>query len=78
VWRQRGVSLTRSPQEAELQAIRAQLPEEAEIHRHVLQDVLARLDKTYQAFFRRVQQGEKSGVPRFHGANRYHSMTYQE
>ena len=34
---------------------------------HVLQDVLARLDKTYQAFFRRVQRGEKAGVPRYQG-----------
>jgi hypothetical protein len=26
--------------------------------------VLARLDKTYQAFFRRVKAGEKAGFPR--------------
>jgi putative transposase len=43
-----------------------------------LQDVLARLDKTYQAFFRRVQNGEKPGFPRFHGKDRYHSFTYKE
>ena len=46
--------------------------------RHVLQDVLARLDKTYQAFFRRVQRGEKAGFPRYQGRNRYHSFTYKE
>jgi putative transposase len=44
----------------------------------VLQEVLARLDKTYQAFFRRVQNGEKPGFPRFHGKDRYHSITYKE
>ena len=44
-------------QEAELKDIRAAFPEYAAIHSHVLQDVLARLDKTYQAFFRRVQRG---------------------
>jgi putative transposase len=43
-----------------------------------LQDVLARLDKTYQAFFRRLADGEKPGFPRFQGANRYHSFTYKE
>jgi transposase len=43
-----------------------------------LQDVLARLDKTYQAFFRRIQRGEKAGFPRFKGKNRYHSFTYKE
>jgi putative transposase len=44
----------------------------------VLQDVLARLDKAYQAFFRRVTQGEQAGFPRFHGRDRYHSCTYKE
>ena len=34
-------------------------PEYAAIHSHVLQDVLARLDKTYQAFFRRVKAGRR-------------------
>ncbi len=44
----------------------------------MLQDVLARLDKTYQAFFRRVQRGEKAGFPRFKGRNRFHSFTFKE
>jgi putative transposase len=62
-YRRAGVSLSRFQQEAELKDIRAALPEFAAIHSHVLQDVLARLDKTYQAFFRRVQVGEKAGFP---------------
>jgi len=73
-WRPRGVSLTRSQQEAELKDLRAELPEYARIHRHVLQDVLARLDTTYQAFLRRLSTGEKPGFPRFHGRDRYHSF----
>jgi len=78
LYRQRGVSLTRYQQEAELKDIREALPEYAAIHSHVLQDVLARLDKTYQAFFRRVQAGEKPGFPRFQGRTRWHSFTYKE
>ena len=54
-WQRRHVSVSRYEQEAELKAIRAEFPEDAAIHSHLLQDVLARLDKTYQAFFRRVQ-----------------------
>src|SRR5262252_10750244 len=78
-WRRgQGVSATRFQQEAELKAIREAFPEYTAIHSHVLQDVLARLDKTYQAFFRRVANGEKPGFPRFQGANRYHSFTYKE
>jgi putative transposase len=60
-----------------LKDIREAFPEYAAIHSHILQDVLARLDKTYQAFFRRVQQGEKAGFPRFKGRNRFHSFTEQ-
>jgi len=78
LWRQRGVSLTRYSQEAELKALRAEMPDYAALHSHVLQDVLARLDKTYQAFFRRLAKGEKPGFPRFHGRDRYHSFTYKE
>jgi len=77
-YRRVGVSLSRFQQEAELKAIRAAMPEYAAIHSHVLQDVLARLDKTYQAFFRRVKAGEKAGFPRYQGRPRYHSFTYKE
>ena len=77
-YRRAGVSLSRYQQEAELKDIRAAFPEYAAIHSHVLQDVLARLDKTYQAFFRRMQVGEKAGFPRYQARTRYHSFTYKE
>jgi putative transposase len=64
-WQRCHVSLTRSQQEAELKAIRAAFPEYVAIHSHVLHDVLAHLDTTYQAFFRRAQAGEQPGFPRF-------------
>src|SRR5258708_17321204 len=78
LYRQRGVSLARYQQEVELKALRADMPEFAAIHSHVVQDVLARLDKTYQAFFRRIQAGQTPGFPRFQGRTRYHSFTYKE
>jgi putative transposase len=42
-WQRAGVSVSRYRQEAELKDIRAEFPEYAAIHSHVLQDVLARL-----------------------------------
>jgi hypothetical protein len=42
-----GVSLSRYSQEADLKDIRAQIPQYATIHSHILQDVPARLDKTF-------------------------------
>jgi putative transposase len=77
-YRRAGVSLSRYQQEAELKDLRAEFPEYAAMHSHVLQDVLARLDKTYQAFFRRVKAGEKAGFPRYQGRDRWHSFTYKE
>src|SRR5215831_10571327 len=71
-WQRRRVSISRYEQEAELKVIRAEFPEYAAIHSHILQDVLTRLDKTYQAFFRRVESGEKAGFPRFKGRTRFH------
>ena len=44
--------------------------------------MLARLDTTYHAFFRREANGEANGeqpgFPRFQGKHRSHSCTYQE
>jgi putative transposase len=77
-WQRCHVSVTRYQQEAELKTIRAEFAEYAAIHSHLLQDVLARLDRTYQAFFRRMQRGEKAGFPRFKGRERFHSFTFKE
>jgi putative transposase len=77
-WQRVRVSVSRFQQEAELKDIRAAMPEYATIHSHVLQDVLARLDKTYQAFFRRVKAGEKAGFPRYQARDRWHSFTYKD
>lgn len=78
LWKQRRVSITHYEQEAELKDLRAEMPDYAAINSHVLQDVLARLDKTYQAFFRRLQRGEMAGFPRFQARSRWHSFTYKE
>jgi putative transposase len=77
-WERCHVSVKRYAQEAELKDIREAFPEYEAIHSHVLQDVLARLDTAYQAFFERIKRGEKPGFPRFQGRNRWHSFTYKE
>jgi putative transposase len=85
-YQRRRVSVSRYQQEAELKDIRATFPEYAAIHSQVLQDALSRLDKTYQAFFRRVQAGEqageqarkKGGFPRYQARTRSHTFTDKE
>src|SRR5262249_37265686 len=77
-WRRgQGKSATRFQREAEFKDLRAAFPEYAALHSHVLQDVLARLDRTYQALFRRLLNGEQPGFPHFQGRERYHSFIYK-
>ena len=65
-------------QKAELPDIKEAMPEYGEVNAQVLQDVVQRVDRAFQAFFRRVKSGETPGYPRFHGRNRYNSFTYPQ
>jgi len=79
--RGQGVGATYYQQKRELPDLKAACPEYASIHAHVLQDVILRVERTYQAFFRRVKNGETPkpvGYPRFQGQGRYHSFTFPE
>jgi putative transposase len=77
-WQKCGVSITLASQSAQLPTVKEVRPEYRDIHSQVLQDVLTRLDRAFQAFFRRVAHGEAPGYPRFQGANRYNSFTYKQ
>jgi len=77
-WGKCGVSVGYSQQKAELPPIKAEMPEYSEVNSQVLQDVVQRVDRAFQAFFRRVKNGETPGYPRFHGRNRYNSITYPQ
>src|SRR6266849_7257228 len=77
-WRLRGVSVTYYQQKAELPDIKAAMPEYAEVYSQVLQDVVLRVDRAFQSFFRRARAGGTPGYPRFHGRDRYNSFTYPQ
>jgi putative transposase len=57
---------------------KAEKPELKCVHSQVLQEVVKRVDLAYQAFFRRVKDGEDPGYPRFKGKDRYDSFTYTQ
>ncbi len=46
------------------------------IHAHVVQNVIFRLDRAFQNFFRRVKKGGKPGFPRFKSRDRYDSFEF--
>ena len=78
-YRMAGKSITYYEQKRDLPEIKAELREEyQQIHSQVLQDVLLRLKRAFDAFFRRVENGEEPGYPRFQGRNRYNSFTYPQ
>ncbi|WP_406660539.1 transposase [Methanolobus sp. ZRKC3] len=48
------------------------------VQSQVKQDVLRRLGKSFDAFFRRCKSGDVPGYPRFKGKDRYNSFTYPQ
>ena len=74
-YRTHGAALNYYTQAKQLKEIRAAgdllLP-----NYHCAQDVLKRLDRAFQAFFRRIKRGEKPGFPRFKSSQRYDSITF--
>lgn len=74
-YKQAGISLTYYDQATQLKDLR-----EAEAcglaNFSASQDVLRRVDKTFQAFFRRLSRGEKPGYPRFKNRLRFGSVTF--
>jgi putative transposase len=77
-WQKCGVSVTDYQQKAELPGIKEAMPEYGEVHSQVLQDVVLRVERAFQAFFRRIHEGQTPGYPRFHGRDRYNSFTYPQ
>ena len=76
--RGQGIGVTYYQQKAELPDVKAACPEVAEVNAQVLQDVILRVERTYQDFFRRIKDGETAGSPRYQGWGRYTSFTYPQ
>jgi IS605 OrfB family transposase len=77
-YRMSKASITYTQQAAQLPEIKEIRPEYNDIHSQVLQDVLRRVKKAYDNFFRRVKEGQTPGYPRFQGYGRYDSFTYPQ
>ncbi|HEV8192865.1 MAG TPA: transposase [Ktedonobacterales bacterium] len=61
-WEKRRVNVTAASQSAQLPEIKDIRPDYCGIHSQALQDVLTRLDRAFQAFFRRVKSAAKPGI----------------
>ena len=77
-WKNHRRSLTGYDQAVQLPELKKAFPEFGAVGSQCLQDVLERLNRAYQAFFRRVRSGDKPGFLRFRGKNRYDSFTLKQ
>src|SRR5215813_11448074 len=78
-WDERQETVDYYDQKAELPVLKTgERPALKEVHSQVLQDVVLRLRKAFDAFFRRLKEGENPGYPRFKGRGRYDSLTYPQ
>lgn len=72
------ISLSKYNQNMFLPLLKEERPSLANVHSQVLQNVVDRLDKAFQNFFRRCKSGETPGFPRFRGEDRYKSFCYPQ
>jgi putative transposase len=73
-YRRRGESVTYNQQTALLTGLRQRIPALAEVPVEFGRDALRRVDRGFQAFFRRCAAGQQPGFPRFRSQQRYHSL----
>jgi putative transposase len=75
-YRRQRKTVTKYDQFKELTTLRAEDPAYAAVPARILRSPIERLDRAYQAFFRRVKNGEKPGFPRFRSQDRYDSFSF--
>ena len=63
---------------AEIAALKKEISELKTVYVQVLRDAIKRVDKAYQAFFRRIKRKDKAGFPRYKSLSRYNSFTYTQ
>jgi putative transposase len=74
-----GKGLSRIGQQQILTADKKRVLLLKEVHSQVLQDVLFRVERAFDGFFRRLKEsGTKAGYPRFKSHGRYDSVTYPQ
>lgn len=74
-----GKGLTRTEQQVILKADKSKHPQVKEVHSQPAQEVLFRVERAFNNFFRRVKSGEKQpGYPRYKGPGQYKSLTFTQ
>jgi putative transposase len=78
IYETEGRTLGKVEQLRRVKVHKANNPHAVNVHSHVLQVVVADVQKAFDAFFRRCAASEAPGYPRFKGKNRFRSFGYKE
>ena len=78
IYKQSKKSLSCYDQHLQLSEFKKEFTQFKKVPSQTLYDVINRLDKAYQSFFRRIKTGETAGFPRFKGFERYDSFTLSQ
>lgn len=73
-----GYSMSKHEQQNCIPVLKKEIPSLCTVYSQVLQNVNDRLDKGFQAFFRRIKNGEAPRYPKFRGVHRYNSFCYPQ
>jgi len=78
VYELEGRSVSKNDQLQQVKHYKATFPQARQVHSHALQTVATDIDKTFQAFFRRMKAGEIAGYPRYKNRQRFNSFGFKE
>ena len=78
VWRRHRVSITFREQSKQLTEARHELPWLIGMNSLAQHGVLRRLDRAFQAFYRRVRAGQAPGFPRFKSRRAFRSLIWPQ
>ncbi|NBJ17082.1 MAG: transposase, partial [Dehalobacter sp. 4CP] len=78
IWKNYRKSISIYDQSKQLPDLKKAFPEFKQVNSQALQDVIERLGKAFDGFFRRIRKGQKPGFPRFRGYNRHDSVTLKQ
>ena len=73
-WKQAGASVTAYDQYRELTVLRSEDPDWRGLSVAVARGAIIRVDRAFNAFFRRLRGGEKPGFPRFKPVSRFRTI----
>ncbi len=77
-WQKHGRSISYYDQQNALPDLKEHRTDLVPLGSHALQETLRRLDRAFQAFFRRVKAAQSPGFPRYKSARRFSGFTYPD